>query len=335
MGKSLISNPPYNMKWQLPLFAQTQERFKEYELPPESNSNFAFVLTALNLIDDKMALLLPNGILTTQNVKEAEIRKQLIENNLLEAVVVLPNNMFVSTSIGTCVLLFSKHKINTNVVMIDLRHSYEEEERLQNGQFGGKSHEKRTYSKTFKIITHEVMKRVLECIENHKNVPEFSKSASLEEIREQKYLLNPARYIEYELTKEERHRNYKEIVENLNYIMKMQNSCKLVINETIAKKLGFDIDLYKNSKRNSLETQKNMKSIGIDIEIEDYIQFTKNKNEFCFKCNDKEILPDILLQFFSVWKNQIALLNTMQNQYLTELRDALLPDLMSGKIKLE
>lgn len=335
MGKSLISNPPYNMKWQLPLFAQTQERFKEYELPPESNSNFAFVLTALNLIDDKMALLLPNGVLTTQNVKEAEIRKQLIENNLLEAVVVLPDNMFVSTSIGTCVLLFSKHKINTNVVMIDLRQSYEEEERLQNGQFGGKSHEKRTYSKTFKIITHEVMKRALECIENHKNVPEFSKSASLEEIREQKYLLNPARYIEYELTKEERHRDYKEIAENLNYIMKMQNSCKLVINETIAKKLGLDIDLYKDSKKNSLETQKEMKLIGINLEVEDYIQFTKNKNEFCFKCNDKEILPDILLQFFSVWKNQIALLNTMQNQYLTELRDALLPDLMSGKIKLE
>lgn len=335
MGKSLISNPPYNMKWQLPMFAQLQERFKDYELPPESNSNFAFVLTALNLIDDKMALLLPNGVLTTQNVKEAEIRKQLIDNNLVEAVVVLPDNMFVSTSIGTCVLLFSKHKINTNVVMVDLRQSYEEEERLQNGQFGGKSHEKRTYSKTFKIITTEVMKRVLECIEKHENIPELSKSASLEEIREQKYSLNPARYIEYELTKEEQHRNYKEIAENLNYITKMQNSCKLVINETIAKRLGFDINLYKDSRKNSLEAQKEMKSIGINLEVEDYIQFTKNKNEFCFKCNDKEILPDILLQFFSVWKNQIALLNTMQNQYLTELRDALLPDLMSGKIKLE
>ncbi len=335
MGKSLISNPPYNMKWQLPLFTQTQERFKEYELPPESNSNYAFVLTALNLIDDKMALLLPNGVLTTQNGKETEIRRQLIENNLLEAVIVLPDNMFVSTSIGTCVLLFSKHKVNTKVVMIDLRQSYQEETRFQNGQFGGKSHEKRTYSKTFKIITTEVMKRALECIEKHKNIPEFSKSASLEEIREQEYLLNPARYIEYGLAKEEQHRDYNEIAENLNYIMKMQNSCKLVINETIAKRLGLDINLYKESKKNSLKMEQKMKSVGINLEVEDYIQFTKNKNEFCFKCNDKEILPDILLQFFSVWKNQIALLNTMQNQYLNELRDALLPDLMSGKIKLE
>lgn len=76
------------------------------------------------------------------------------------------------------------------------------------------------------------------------------------------------------------------------------------------------------------------KTLGIDIEVEDYIQFTKNKNEFVFKCNDKEILPEILIQFLSVWKNQVALLNTMQNQYLAELRDTLLPDLMSGKIQL-
>lgn len=90
----------------------------------------------------------------------------------------------------------------------------------------------------------------------------------------------------------------------------------------------------KKSKENSKSVKEQMKSLGIDIEIEDYIQFTKNKNEFVFKCNDKEILPEILMQFLSVWKNQIALLNTMQNQYLAELRDALLPDLMSGKIQL-
>ena len=77
-----------------------------------------------------------------------------------------------------------------------------------------------------------------------------------------------------------------------------------------------------------------MQALDINLTLSDYIQFTKNKNEFVFKCNDKEILPDIFLQFFSVWKNQIALLNSMQNQYLKELRDAVLPDLMSGKLQL-
>ena len=77
-----------------------------------------------------------------------------------------------------------------------------------------------------------------------------------------------------------------------------------------------------------------MKKIGVDVEIEDYIQFTKNKNEFVFKCNDKELFPDIFNHFLSIWKNQISLLNTMENQYLSELRDSLLPDLMNGKIEL-
>ena len=95
------------------------------------------------------------------------------------------------------------------------------------------------------------------------------------------------------------------------------------------------MEVFKQGKENSKETRQQLKSIGINLEIEDYIQFTKNKNEFVFKCNDKEILPSILIQFLNVWKNQIALLNTMQNQYLTELRDALLPDLMSGKINLD
>ena len=149
-------------------------------------------------------------------------------------------------------------------------------------------------------------------------------------------MLAPSMYFEVDIEDftDTQHRDFQQIADNINYISRMQNSCKLVINETIAKQLGFDVDLYKKSKENSKSVKEQMKSLGIDIEIEDYIQFTKNKNEFVFKCNDKEILPEILMQFLSVWKNQIALLNTMQNQYLAELRDALLPDLMSGKIQL-
>lgn len=333
MGKSLISNPPYNMKWQLPIFAQTQERFTDYELPPESNSNYAFILTALNWIDDKAVLLLPNGVLSTNNAQEKMIREQLIKSNLLDAVITLPNNMFVSTSIGTCILLFNKHKNNDTVEMIDLRQSYKEEQRDQNGQFGGSSHEKRTYHKTFKIITEEVMNKSIECINEKKDIPGFSKSVTLQDLENSDYNIVPSRYIKLE-NQEGQHRDLQEIVDNINYITKMQNSCKLVINETIAKSLGLDIEQFKESKQHSAEMAKQMKALGLDFVLEDYITFTKAKNEFVLKCNDKDIFPDILRQFFAVWKNQIALLNTMQNQYLSELRDAALPDLMSGKLEI-
>lgn len=53
MRISLISNPPYNMKWDIPPFAANQNRFNKCELPPESNANFAFILTALEKVSSK------------------------------------------------------------------------------------------------------------------------------------------------------------------------------------------------------------------------------------------------------------------------------------------
>ena len=70
----LISNPPYNMKWEIPLFPQMQKRFSETEVPPESNANFAFVLTALEL-SNRSVFILPCGILTTENKQEKAIRR--------------------------------------------------------------------------------------------------------------------------------------------------------------------------------------------------------------------------------------------------------------------
>ena len=51
MKRTLISNPPYNMKWQPPVFAQLQPRFVDYEIPPKSNANFAFILSGIEKND--------------------------------------------------------------------------------------------------------------------------------------------------------------------------------------------------------------------------------------------------------------------------------------------
>lgn len=156
-----------------------------------------------------------------------------------------------------------------------------------------------------------------------------------EEIANKKYRLSPSIYFDVSIDDfADAHRDFQEIADNINYIQKMKNACKLTINETLAKSIGFDVKLYKDAKQQSKEMKEQLKIVDVDLTIEDYIQFTKNKNEFVFKCNDKEFLPDIFMQFLAIWKNQIALLNTMQNQYLAELRDALLPELMSGKIEL-
>lgn len=325
----IISNPPYNIKWEAPAPMFADERFQGKPIPPASNANYAFILSALSRMSDngKCAFILPCGVLNSK--PDQECRRYLVDSGLLETVVELPDNMFECTSIATCIYLFSKG--NKMVKMYNCREKAVQEEREQRGQFGGKSHTNRIYKKTFNVLSDELIMNLCgEC----EDIESFSITASKEAIAESGYILEPHRYIRFKEPEPHPHRELKDIVENINYITRMQNSCKLTINETIAKALGLDVEQFKESKQHSAETAKQMKALGLDFVSEDYVTFTKAKNEFTFKCNDKDIFPDILRQFFTVWKNQIALLNTMQNQYLTELRDALLPDLMSGKIKV-
>nr|DAE75948.1 MAG TPA: N-6 DNA Methylase [Caudoviricetes sp.] len=328
-----VSNPPYNVKWQPPLPLENDIRFPV--VPPAGNANYAFVLNCIAKAD-KAVLILPMGALTQRN--EYDVRKYLIDNDLIETVVTLPGNMFECTSIATCIMVLNKNKSSKGkVTLIHNNENCITEEREQNGQFGGKSHTNRTYKKKFNVLTDKNIAKILDVIKNQNEVKNYSLIKSNAEIAEKKYMLAPSVFFDVSIEdfEDDKHRDFQEIADNINYITKMQNACKLVINETIARKLGFDVQLYKDENKNSNQfADEQSKLLGIKIEKSDYIQFTKNKNEFAFKCNDKELLPDIFIHFLTIWKNQISLLNTMQNQYLAELKDALLPDLMNGKIEL-
>lgn len=157
MAISLISNPPYNMRWKAPQLAGFLPQYAGYEIPPDSNANMAFVLSALNWAENRAVILLPNGVLASGQKQEQSIRKQLIAQNLLLAVISLPGNMFESTSIPTCLLVFDKHKETRKIAMVDLTDKCDEEIRDQRGQFGGASHEGRTYHKTIKVISDSII----------------------------------------------------------------------------------------------------------------------------------------------------------------------------------
>ena len=219
MGRCLVSNPPYNLKWSPPPFAQIQPRFSGYALPPNANANYAFVLTSLDWIDDRAALLLPNGIQSTSQKQEAEIRRQLVIDNLIEAVIALPDGMFESTSIPTCVLLLNKHKCTQKTVMVDMRKEYAEEQRDQRGQYGGASHEGRVYHKTVKVLTDAGMEKALRAIREQQDIPGFSRAVLLEQLQAQDYILTPGRYIEAEPIKA-RHRSYEDIAADYNRIIR-------------------------------------------------------------------------------------------------------------------
>ena len=130
------------------------------------------------------------------------------------------------------------------------------------------------------------------------------------------------------------HRSYGDILSDINRVRNEQNCCKLVINETLAKRFGFDTELYSREQNDKNFNDLLFKLTGEKLKKTDYVQFTKNKNEFTFKNNSSDAVSSILVSIMSIWKQHIMYLNNEENRYLAEMRDALLPDLMSGNISI-
>lgn len=332
---SCISNPPYNMKWKIPPFAQLQPRFNDCELPPESNANYAFVLTALDNCNKKVSMILPCGILSSEVTNEKRIRQYLVEKNLIESVILCPDKMFEATSIPTCLLTLSKKKETTHIAFLDMRKTCDVEQREQNGQFGGASHENRTYKKAVNVFSDEQMESAIDSIINQKSIPEFSKSVSVQTISENDYCLVPSRYIEFQ-EKDFAHRDYEEIIDDLNRVINEKNGLKLTMNETLAKSIGlYDIfQMFKQSEETADSMNQMLAFTGKKIQKENFISMTKKAGELKFENGSKNSISTILLSILQMWKQHIMYLNNEENRYLVELRDALLPDLMSGKIGL-
>lgn len=334
MAKICISNPPYNLKWQVPQYAQLQQRFSCYGVPPKGNANFAFILSGIENCD-KASFILPMCVLSSKDKKENEIRKNLIEKNFVEAVILCPDKMFEGTNISVCIILLNKHKNCSYIEFIDARETYKTEIREQRGQFGGKSHTNRVYKKEIKIFDDDIIKRIADAIKNKTNEEKFCKKVGIEEIRQNNYSLVPSKYIETNFFEETIHRSYEDIVKDLNRVTQEKNSCKLTIDETLAKRLGFDIELYKQ-KKDDAGLNELLQSLGAEkIVKDDYISFTKNKSELKFENKHKDCVSSILIMIMQTWKQHIYYLNNEQNRYLVELRDALLPDLISGKFEIK
>lgn len=327
-----ISNPPYNMKFKLPVFAALNERYK-YGVPPENNANYAFISAAVQAADNA-ALILPNGVMSTEQNAEAEIRENLISSNLIDAVVINPDDMFECTSIGTCIYSLKKNKQTATVEMVDMRQTYTEEVRLQNGQFGGVSHTNRTYQKTVKTYSEENINSLIGAIANRRNKAEFSAAVTKEELKNKNYMLIPSMFIQFEY-REPEHRPYSEIIRDYNKIVSEKNACKLVINETLAKAMKLPVAEFKQDNNFDGQMYEFMEKVSGEKPVKpDYVTFTKNKGECTFKANDPEHLSVIFMTALELWKQHIMYLNEQENVILAEYRDAIMPDLMSGKLEV-
>lgn len=317
-----ISNPPYNMKWQHPFFAQSQERFL-LGVPPESNANYAFILTALSK-QDKAVFLLPNGVLTTNNKEEQAIKASLVEKNYLEAVISLPDRMFESTSIPTSLLIFNKKKQTSNILMVNASSLATEEVREQRGQVGSKSHTNRVYKKKVNVLSDDAINKVMSLLDKPADEPGLSKVTSIETIKGQDYILTPNCYIE--MQKETvQHSSLEKLAEQLNRVSAEKGAVKLTINKKMASDLGLMplIKLLQEGAQTSKELNEQFKDDGIALSDESIVTLTNSKT-FKIEVKKWDKLPAIVVMFAQMWKQLMINCNNEENRYLMELKDIML-----------
>jgi len=345
MPQSAISNPPFNIKWTPPLPLDADNRFETLGIPPDSNANYAFVLHILANINNKASIILPNGIMCPNNTIEQSIVKRLVDNGHIEYIISMPERMFESTAISTCVLGISKNPVG-QITFVDHRDIYIEEEREQRGQFGGASHTNRLYKKIVNVLTDEMIDGVQSAISQKASILGYCKTVTLQAVAKNEYTLLPSRYVEYK-PQETESRSYKEIHRDLCRVLSAKNSVKITINATIAKKIlnqcelrcdpsDHVADLLKQNEEKNGTFDQIMSLIGCSpLPKENYLRITKDMLGVIIENKSKgEIVDQIILDFLSFWSVRIRELNIEENTYLAELRDKLCGDLMSGKIEL-
>ena len=172
--KVVISNPPYSLPWT----PQEDERFAGYPLAPRKAADYAFVLDGISrLTDDGTAFyILPHGVLFRGGAEE-KIRRQLLENNLIDAVIGLPDKLFLNTSIPVFILVLKKNRQRKDILFIDAARLFEK---------GGKQN----------YMTSEHLEKIADVYWNRRTTEKLSAVATPEEIRANDYNLNIPRFVD-------------------------------------------------------------------------------------------------------------------------------------------
>lgn len=174
---AVVSNPPYSQKWD-PSDKQHDPRFNGYGIAPKTKADYAFLLHDLYHLraGGIMTIVLPHGVLF-RGGDEGKIRKNLIENNNIDAIIGLPANIFFGTGIPTIVMVLKKGRTNDDVLIIDASKGFAKE---------GKNNKLR--ARDIKKIADTYIGRI--------EIDKFSRRVSRQLIRENDYNLNIPRYVD-------------------------------------------------------------------------------------------------------------------------------------------
>ena len=228
----IMANPPFNLKkWGADKLAD-DVRWK-YGTPPDSNANYAWIQHMIHHLapNGKIGLVLANGSLSSTQSGEGDIRKAIIEDDLVEGIVALPAQLFYSVTIPACLWFISKNKKQKGkTVFIDARNL---------GHMVDRKHRDFTDDDIQKIAkTFEAFQEGT--LENEKG---FCAVVETKAIAEQDYILTPGRYVGIE-DKEEDSEPFEEKMERLTTELSELFKQSHVLEEEIKQRLeeiGFEI----------------------------------------------------------------------------------------------
>lgn len=176
----VVANPPFSLdKWGADNAASDQYGRFWRGVPPKSKGDYAFISHMVESLNEhgRAGVVLPHGVLF-RGSSEGKIRKALIEENKLKAVVGLPANLFYGTGIPACILIFDKNKgNNTDVLFIDASREFENGKNQNN-------------------LRTEDIDKIYNTYHNWEAIEKYSYIATKEEIAENDYNLNIPRYVD-------------------------------------------------------------------------------------------------------------------------------------------
>lgn len=202
----IMANPPFNQKeWRAENELTDDPRWQGYETPPKSNANYAWILNMVAKLSENgvAGFILANGALSGGG-DEYKIRKKLIENNLIEAIIIIPRDTFYTTDISVTLWILNRNKKERITRVNNQIKKYRDREReilfIDLRKWGSE------YEKKYIELTNEDIMKVADNLHNwqqvnfkklYKDIPEYCYSAHFDKIKANDYSLIPSKYIEF------------------------------------------------------------------------------------------------------------------------------------------
>ena len=223
----ILANPPFNQSdWGQPLLVD-DARWK-WGIPPQGNANYGWIEHMLDKLSQKgkAGVVLANGSLSSNTSGEGDIRRKILEDDLVDCIVALPDKLFYTTGIPVCIWFFNrdkKHKGQT--LFIDAR------------KMGD------MVNRRLRELSDEDIKKIANTYiawqneDGYEDVQGYCKVASIDEIKEHDYILTPGRYVGIEEV-EDNGEPFDEKMERLTNTLANQFKKSRELEEEIRKQLG-------------------------------------------------------------------------------------------------